>query len=257
MSDGTVQQNEATAWDHYWCESADVSDHYNPGAAYRARVIQRMLQIDRDCAGNKLVEIGSGNGQFASEFCATFPLVKFLGLDMSRRGVEHARRRVPAAQFEVCNLLQPPPPDSGITRFEATHALCSEVLEHVDDPEELLRNAACAMAQGCRLVLTVPGGPMTLFDKHIGHRKHYSPRDLELVLRAAGFQVEKVGGFGFPFYNLYRLVLLCRGSGLIQMVSGRPSLLVRTGFHIFSTLCRLNLDRWGWQTVGIARWPGR
>jgi SAM-dependent methyltransferase len=255
MSESTPSQGEARAWDRYWWESAEVSDHYNPGASYRGRIIRRMLGIEPDRAGYKLVELGSGNGQFASEFCPAFPLVKFLGLDMSQQGVEHARQRVPAARFQVCDLLQPL--DGEALRFGATHALCSEVLEHVDRPEEVLRNAGSVMAPGCRMVVTVPGGPMTIFDKHIGHRKHYSRQELGLLLRAAGFEVEKVAGFGFPFYNLYRLALLSRGSGLIQMVSGPPSLLIRTGYHLFDTLCRVNLDRWGWQTVGIARWPGR
>jgi hypothetical protein len=98
---------------------------------------------------------------------------------------------------------------------------------------------------------------MTPFDKHIGHRRHYSPHELRSMLMAAGFEIERVGGFGFPFYNLYRLGLLSRGAELVQMVSGPPSLLIRAGYYIFDTLCRFNLDQWGWQTVGIARWPGR
>lgn len=256
MNERIAMRGEDTNWDHYWRECAEVSDHYNPGAAYRGRIIRRMLEIEPNRAGYRLVELGSGNGQFATEFCPVFPLVKFLGLDMSQEGVEHARQRVPAASFKACDLLQPVS-DREICSFGATHALCSEVLEHVDHPEEILRNAGSVMAPGCRVVLTVPGGPMTIFDKHIGHRKHYSSQKLRLLLCAAGFEVEKVGGFGFPFYNLYRLALLSRGSGLIQMVSGPPSLLIRAGYHIFNTLCRLNLDRWGWQTVAIARWPGR
>jgi hypothetical protein len=40
------------------------------------------------------------------------------------------------------------------------------------------------------------------------------------------------------------------------MVSGEPSWLIRSGYHVFEVLSRLNLDRWGWQTVGIARWRG-
>jgi SAM-dependent methyltransferase len=256
MAEKTTSPNEIRAWDQYWSETAAISDHYNPGASYRVQIIHRLLEIEPNGSGYKLIEFGCGNGQFASEFCPRFPLVKFLGLDMSLEGVEHARRRVPSARFEVCDLLRQMCNFETIG-FRATHAICSEVLEHVDQPEEVLRNAGSLMEPGCRLIVTVPGGPMTLFDKHIGHRKHYSPKDLALLMRSAGFEVEEVKGFGFPFYNLYRLTLLSRGSKLIEMVSGPPSLLIRSGYRIFSTLFRLNLDRWGWQTVGIARWPGR
>ncbi len=30
------------------------------------------------------------------------------------------------------------------------------------------------LAPGCRLVVTVPGGPRSAFDRHIGHRRHFS-----------------------------------------------------------------------------------
>ena len=73
---------------------------------------------------------------------------------------------------------------------------------------------------------------------------------------ALGLGQEMVSGLGFPFYNLYRLALLSRGDSLVDMVSGEPSWLIRTGFHVFDRLCHLNLDRWGWQTVCVARWPG-
>lgn len=251
-----VSRQEDCNWDQYWGDAAQVSDRYNPGAAYRGRIIRRLLAVDPRRAGCKLVELGSGNGQFASEFCPAFPLVDFLGVDMSRHGVEHARRRVPGARFEVCDL-QEPLPDDELHGFGATHAICSEVLEHVDRPEFVLKNARAVMAPGCRLVVTVPGGPMTPFDKHLGHRKHYSPQELESLLSAAGFEVERVAGFGFPFQNLYRLVLIVRGAGLIHMVSKKPSLLLRSGYHIFDALNRVNLDRWGWQTAGVARLPGR
>jgi len=103
MSERTTLRGEDCNWDRYWWECAEVSDNYNPGASYRGRIIRRMLEIEPNRAGYNLVELGSGNGQFASEFCSVFPLVKFLGLDMSRQGVEHARRRVPAARFEACD----------------------------------------------------------------------------------------------------------------------------------------------------------
>jgi SAM-dependent methyltransferase len=246
---------ERDNWDRHWNEYGDISD-YNPGVSYRKRIIRRLLKIEPDRQGYKLLELGSGTGQFAREFCPHFPLVKFLGLDISEQGVQKARLHALSARFEVCDLLQSVPTGE-IRSFGATHALCSEVLEHVDEPERLLRNAGSLMARDCRIVITVPGGPMTDFDKHIGHRKHFSPSDLKSLISAAGFEIEKVGGLGFPFYNLYRLALLSRGSGLVGMVSGPPSLLIRTGYHVFDRLCRLNLDRWCWQTVGIARWPGR
>lgn len=241
-------------WDTLWSEYSRAAD-YNPAVAYRRRIIRRLLEIDPHQTGVRMLEMGSGTGQFASEFCPQFPGVNYLGLDMSAEGVQQAKIRVPAARFAVCNLLQPVVTDE-VLSFGATHALCSEVLEHVDDPESLLRNSGSGMANGCRLIVTVPGGPMTEFDKHIGHRKHFTSKQLELILIKAGFEVIKSTGIGFPFFNLYRLVLLSRGKGLVQLVSGSPSNLIRLGYYIFNALNCLNVDFGGWQIVAVARWQG-
>lgn len=254
MTDASEHMLAVDDWDRHWTDFPKTPD-YSPAVSYRRRLISRMLEINVGEPGRRLLELGSGSGQFAREFCPEFPQVDFLGLDVSRAGVEQARRQMPAARFEVCDLLNAIEQEA-IRSFRATDAICSEVLEHVDHPEHILANATAAMAPNCRLVVTVPGGPMNAFDEHIGHRRHYRPEELGAFLTSAGYRVEKTLGVGFPFYNLYRLALLMGGSSVVDIASGPPSLAVRTAYHVFDTLCRFNLDRWGWQTVGIARWPG-
>jgi hypothetical protein len=112
------------------------------------------------------------------------------------------------------------------------------------------------LAPGCKLVVTVPGGPMNAFYKHIGHRRHYSPKEIGEVLQQAGYRVEELYGAGFPFFNLFRRFIGWRGEKLIKAVSGEPSLTVRFGMMVFDLLFRLNLMRWGWQTLAVARYPG-
>jgi len=66
---------------------------------------------------------------------------------------------------------------------------------------------------------------------------------------------QTTGGEGFPFFNLYRLLLTLRGEKLIGDVSGPPSPLVKFGTAIFDRLFQLNFGRrWGWQTVAVARY---
>ena len=37
-----------------------------------------------------------------------------------------------------------------------------------------MRNAAALLAPGAKVVVTVPGGPRSAFDKHIGHCRHFT-----------------------------------------------------------------------------------
>jgi hypothetical protein len=131
------------------------------------------------------------------------------------------------------------------------------VLEHVDDPVTLLRNAAAYVAPGCRLIVTVPGGWLHEFYRHIGHRRHYKPEELKHLLESAGLRVEKVYGAGFPFFNIYQMLVTMRGKRLAQDAVGGGSFMVRAGSVIFDALFRLNLMFWGWQTVGVAYYGGQ
>jgi hypothetical protein len=102
---------------------------------------------------------------------------------------------------------------------------------------------------------------MSAFDKYIGHRKHFRPSEIELLFREAGYISKQVTGAGFPFFNLYRCVIVLRGEKLIEDVSARQNSAIspyaRMAMAIFSRLFRLNFNssRWGWQIVGKAQVP--
>jgi trans-aconitate methyltransferase len=245
-------------WDRHWRDYAK-SAASNPAQAYRRRLILRLLASSGDGIPARVLDIGSGTGDLAAEIHNAFPATELLGLDVSAAAVEHAARRIPAATFlqrDLVNGSEPEPAHRGW----ATHAVCSEVLEHVEDPQALLANARSYLAPGCRLIVTVPGGPMSAFDRHIGHRQHFTAKSMRVLLEQAGFVVERTTRAGFPFFNLYRLIVLLRGERLIDDVARgagrRPARLV---MRIFGMLFRLNLTRspWGWQVLAAARVPGR
>ena len=58
---------------------------------------------------------------------------------------------------------------------------------------------------------------MSSFDKHIGHRKHYQPSEVESLFRQAGYIPVQVSRAGFPFFNLYRCLVVLRGRRLLTM----------------------------------------
>jgi SAM-dependent methyltransferase len=188
-----------------------------------------------------------------------FPSAELLGLDVSAAAVEHAGRKVPSATFLQRDLVRASTPEPE-HRGWATHAVCSEVLEHVEDPEALLANTRPYLAPGCRLIVTVPGGPMSAFDRHIGHRRHFTATSIRAVLERAGFVVERSTRAGFPFFNLYRLTVLLRGERLVDDAAlGTGGWPARLAMRIFGVLFRLNLTRspWGWQVLAAARVPER
>jgi SAM-dependent methyltransferase len=244
----TLMKRQLDDWDYHWTRFKEAAG-LGPAPKYRRRLIGSLFKMSNKGESVRMLEIGSGTGEFAAEFCARYPQGKFLGIELSGVGVETSSQLAPSACFLQRDLLLAPASDEGLD-FGATHAVCSEVLE----PVKLLRSATSYMQPGCRLIVTVPGGPMNAFYKHIGHRRHYSPGEMKQLLESAGFRVERSIAAGFPFFNLFRMFLTIRGEKLIKNISGKPSFIVKVGMAMFDVLFRLNLLRWGWQTVAIARW---
>jgi SAM-dependent methyltransferase len=85
--------------------------------------------------------------------------------------------------------------------------LLLDVLEHVDDDLALLREAAACIDDGGVVIVTVPAWP-SLFSAHdraLGHRRRYTPTELEQLLRAAELSVVEGGGL-FHALRLVRAV---------------------------------------------------
>ena len=81
--------------------------------------------------------------------------------------MKEALRKVPQADIHQFDLLSADP--SPLPRdFDCL--TCVDVVEHVDDPIRFLRSALLQLAPGGKVVITVPSGPRTAFDKSIGHR---------------------------------------------------------------------------------------
>jgi len=244
-------------WDLHWREY-NHSASRNPAQNYRRELILTLLAIGGSGSGTRILDLGSGQGDMAAAIHERFPAAEILGLELSQAGVEFSRTKVPAGRFIQRNLLASmdvPAEQSGW----ATHAVCSEVVEHLENPVLFLKNARRYMAADCRLVLTVPGGPMSAFDKHIGHRKHWRRQEIERLLRESGFVPESVSGAGFPFFNLYRCLVIMRGKKLIDDVrsgpASHPSRAAVAAMAVFDKLIRphLNSSRHGWQMVATAR----
>jgi len=244
-------------WDQHWLGIADCTSR-NPAPAMRRRLVRALLGIGRGPA--RILDIGCGQGDMLADLRRHHPQAEVCGTDFSRYGIEVARGKVASARFFQRDLTAPGDPEPEWVRW-ATHAVCSEVLEHVDDPVGLLVNARGYLARGCRLVVTVPGGPMSRLDSHIGHRRHYTPASLREELVAAGFEVERATGAGFPFFNLFRALVVLRGDRIVSDAdgggTGAPSLLARIAMGVFTPLLATPMpsNRLGWQVVGVARVP--
>jgi SAM-dependent methyltransferase len=231
----------------------------NPAYRYRQRLIWSALDLPPPPAPVDFLDIGCGDGSFAEALAARRPGTAIAGIEGSNEGTAMAAARVPGGTFLRDDLTQPTAETAARFADWASHALCSEVIEHVDEPVALLRVARAMIRPGGVMVVTVPAGPMSDFDRHVGHRKHYTADLLRRELDAAGFRVERLWRAGFPFHSLYRMMVLLRGEATVGdsegEIGGLAASVSAVAFAGFNALFAANLpdSPFGWQIVARVR----
>lgn len=243
-------------WDAHWDHYAESATQ-NPAQQMRHDLIARLLCEDARKGAMRIFDLGSGQGDLAQKLDRLLPDAQLLGAELSKEGVAISRRKVPRATFIVADIFEPPPSLNEYAGW-ATHAVCAEVLEHVDDPVSFLERARYYLAPDATLIVTVPRGPISAFDLHIGHRQHFDRQKMRRILEQAGYVVERIHLSGFPFYNVYRLLVIARGKRLARDVeaesSGVFSILAGFIMKVFHLLFHANLldSPFGWQVVAVA-----
>jgi SAM-dependent methyltransferase len=139
----------------------------------------------------RLLDVGAGRGRFVAAACAAG--YDAAGIDPSARGVRAARS---AYGVSLVPETIAEHDDAGLDAVTLWH-----VLEHVDEPGAALSRIASWLRPGGALVVGVPN--VDSLQARVGgagwyhldvprHRTHFTPRGLETLLAASGFEVVRV-----------------------------------------------------------------
>jgi SAM-dependent methyltransferase len=147
--------------------------------------------------GPQVLDAGAGQGSMSIRlerlgFAVT-------STDVSAAAVELLSGRI-AGDVREASVTALPFDDSS---FDGV--VLGEVLEHVEDDHEALREVARVLRPGGVLAASVPANP-ALFgpsDEWAGHMRRYTRQALLDACNAAELSVNRCVGWGFPFSRLY------------------------------------------------------
>jgi ubiquinone/menaquinone biosynthesis C-methylase UbiE len=161
------------------------------GAEPERFAARRAFLLARVARGQRVLDLGCGDGAFAAELLAAGCDVTMA--DVSAEALRRARARAPQAR--AVKLVEGAALPFAQDAFDAVWA--GEVLEHVADVVGLLSEVRRVLRWGGRLLATTPRhgrlvvAPDTHFDPRADHLRFFSARTLRAVLDDAGFaQVE-------------------------------------------------------------------
>jgi 2-polyprenyl-3-methyl-5-hydroxy-6-metoxy-1,4-benzoquinol methylase len=171
----------------------------------RAMVRYSFEVFARHIRGNSVLEMGPAEGIMTEHLSG---LGKRLVLVEGAQSFCHdLKQRFPQAKV-VHSLFENFETDE---RFD--NILLGHVLEHVDDPASVLRSVARLLADGGRLISSVPNArsihrqaavdmgllafeeAMNEMDRHHGHRRVFTPETFRKVFLEAGLAIDVFGGY--------------------------------------------------------------
>jgi len=151
---------------------------------YRAWLVSLALPY----LGERPLEVGSGNGDYAAEFAA-------LGIKITASEAEPVRAKQLAERFRTT-------PDVAVRELvlpvsekgDYTAVVAYNVLEHIPDDVAAVRGMTELIQRGGAVVLFVPAFMFAFraLDERIGHQRRYRVRDVRRVCHAAGLTIERL-----------------------------------------------------------------
>ncbi len=161
-------------------------------------------------AGSRVLEVGCGSGAFTEYLDAS---CEYTGLEFNSQAVQKAVARglnvqkLPVAEFSCHNV------------GSQMDVVCSfQVMEHVPEPDQFLRDCAAAAKPGGRVIMVVPSEDSPnryALDEPLNmpphHQSRWTQEALQNLMVAAGLVVERVihdGAHTFP--DQWRVDVLAR-----------------------------------------------
>jgi ubiquinone/menaquinone biosynthesis C-methylase UbiE len=140
------------------------------------RMVRSALDMRRDLAGRRVLEIACGRGDFAT-WCATSPMPPALLVAADFSGVAVRIARDGLAARARTAFFQADVQAIGLASEAFDTVICCETLEHLHEPRAALAEHARVLRPGGRLFLTTPNylGPMGAYRGYLRLRgRRYS-----------------------------------------------------------------------------------
>lgn len=176
--------------------------HASPGVI--ETITLNLIEKKGSLTSNKLLNIGGGTGQVSS-------IYRSIGFDVYNIDIEITSENEHNLKFDLNQNLDLPFPNDSFNVV-----LCQEIIEHIENPWKLLRDARRILKNDGLVIISTPNilslqsRLMFLFK---GYFKWFSPDcltyhinplpvwEIELIAQKVGLKLESIQGSGDYFFN--------------------------------------------------------
>ena len=221
---------------------ADIADHW-----YYKSKVKAMMRIIGEEMPSKILDVGAGSGFFSRYLLSHSSAQEAWCVDVSYEGDADSCEAGKELYFR-----------RSIEFVDADLVLLMDVLEHVDDDVELLKEYAKKVPRGSRFLISVPAFQFLWsgHDDFLDHKRRYTLHQLKDVVASAGLRVKSGSyyfGMVFPIATTLRLAnKWCRNGGgpaRSQLTRHHPLVNITLATLCQSELPFMRLNRFAGLTV--------
>lgn len=224
----SLDRSKFVQWNEQMSKTYDIQDFLDNSFFFiryvekkRTRILLRFLGCRTT---DSVIEVGCGQGIILKQVRSK----SRFGIDLSISNVKKARRlfKNEILNLIVANVEMIPVDDHSFDRI-----ICSDVIEHVQNPEKLLKEIIRILKQNGKIVITVPNDNLVdlckkavgfiKLDKLLGieygggdewHLHTFDMKQLKLIFNEKGLKVEKIGYSPCKSFPLRWIFLLSKES---------------------------------------------
>jgi len=150
-----------------------------------------------------IVDVGCSTGYLLEDLRCAYPGARLSGLDFIHSGLRAAHDNLPEVLLVQADAQRIP-----LAMRSADAIVSANLLEHVPDDVEALRQMYSVMKPGAPLVIVVPAGKRLYdyYDRFLHHQRRYGRRELASKAREVGFEVLEDIYLGTLVYPAFWLV---------------------------------------------------
>ncbi len=159
-----------------------------------------------------ILDVGCASGWFIFEISKKYPHAKCFGIDLYESAIIYGRKKYKKIKFSVSDAHKLP-----YKKRMFDLILCTEVMEHVDDPELVLREIKRVLKSGGEAIIELDSGSLLfslawfLWKKTKGrvwknaHNDQFNLKKLERMIKKANLSIKNKKTFNLGMAVAYRL----------------------------------------------------
>ena len=146
-----------------------------------------LLRLSRPFIAAPVLEVGAGRGTFTPFLASVGAVTAIEPSDRLAEVLTDAVAAQPQVRVVVGDVTDVP------AAADHGSAVMFNVLEHIEDDGEALRQIFARLRPGACLAIWVPAFPLLYsnFDRRVGHHRRYRLRPLKSLVRESGYTVER------------------------------------------------------------------